>query len=53
MCVLQGNLGTGREPKEKLFLLCDDNLLPLTDIRPLNKLMDSSKTEGENFSTLR
>ena len=25
MCVLEGHLGTGREPNEKIFLLCDDD----------------------------
>ena len=38
---------------EKMFLLCDDELLLKTDMRPLNKLMDRSKTEGENVSTLQ
>ena len=51
--VLQGHLGTGQEPKEKLFLLCDDEMLPLIDVRPSNKLMDRSRTEGDTVSTLR
>ena len=46
--VLQGHLATGRERKEKMFLLCDHYLLPLIDVRPLNKLMDRSLTEGES-----
>ena len=46
--VLLGYLGTGRELKEKMFLLCDEYLLPLIDVRPLNKLMDRSLTEGES-----
>ena len=45
--------GTGQEQKEKLFLLCDDDLLLLIDVRPLNKLMDRSRTQGETVSTLR
>ena len=51
--VLQGHLGTGREPKEKLFILYDDDLLPLMDPRPSRKLMDRSRTERETVSTLR
>ena len=53
MCVLQTNWWTGREPKEKLLLLCDDEMLPLMDVRPSDKLMDRSRTPGENVSTLR
>ena len=51
--VLQGHLGTGQEPKEKLFLLCDDEMLPLIDVRPSNKLMDRWRTEGDTVSILR
>ena len=51
--VLQGHFGTGREPKEKLFLLCDDELLPLAYVRPLSKLMNKSRTEGSTVYTLR
>ena len=51
--VLQGHLGTGREPKEKLFVLCDDDLLLQTDVRPSNKLMDRCRREREIVSTLR
>ena len=51
--LLQGHLGTGQEHKEKIFILCDDEMLPLIDVRPSNKLMDRSRTEGENVSTLR
>ena len=50
--VLQGNWSTGREPKEKVFILCDDDLLLLIDVRPLSKLMDRSRAEGETVSTL-
>ena len=53
MWVLQGNGGIDPEPNEKLFLLSDDQLLPLVDVRPLRKLMDRSRTEGETVSTLR
>ena len=53
MRVLQGNGGIDPEPNETLFLLSDDQLLPLMDVRPLKKLMDRSRTEGEKFSTLR
>ena len=38
--------GQGREQKEKLFLLCDDELLLLIYVRPLNKLMDSVENRG-------
>ena len=53
MRVLQGNGGIDPEPNETLFLLSDDQLLPLMDVRPLRKLMDRSRTEGETVSTLR
>ena len=46
--VLQGHFGTGREQKEKQFLLCDDDLSPLMDLRPSRTLRDRSRTEGEN-----
>ena len=48
---LQGHFGTGREPKEKLFLLCDDDLLPLMDLRPSRTFRDRSRTEGETVYT--
>ena len=51
--VLQGHLGTGWEPKEKLFLLCDDDLFLLMDLRPSRKYMDRSRTKGETVFTLR
>ena len=51
--VLQGNLRTGGEPKEKLFLLCDDDPLLQTDASPSNKLMDRSTTQGETVVTLQ
>ena len=46
--VLQGHLGKCREPKEKLFLLCDDDPLLLMDLRPSRTFTDKSRTEGEN-----
>ena len=51
--VLQGDLRTGREPKEKIFILCDDDLLLLIDVRPLRKLMDRSRTDRGNVFTFR
>ena len=45
--VLQTNWWTGREQKEKFFLVCDDDLLLQTDVRPSNKLMDRSRSEGD------
>ena len=53
MRVLQGNGGIDPEPNETLFLLSDDQLLPLMNVRPLSKLMQRSKTQGENVYTLR
>ena len=53
MRVLQTNWWTDREPKEKIFLLCDDDVLLQKDSSPSNKLMDMSRTKGENISTLR
>ena len=50
--VLQGHLGTGQEPKEKIFLICNDDLFLQRDASPSRKLMDRSKTEGETVSTL-
>ena len=40
MRILQGNGGIDPEPNETLFLLSDDQLLPLMNVRPLSKLMD-------------
>ena len=51
--VLQGHLGTGREPNETLLLLCDDDLLLLMDLRPSKTFRDRSRTEGNTPSTLR
>ena len=51
--LLQGHLRTGGELKEKVLLLCDDELLLQTDASPSNKLMDRSRTQGENLSTFR
>ena len=50
--VLQGHLGTSREPKEKVFLLCDDDLLLLMDLRPSRTFRYRSRTEGETVYTL-
>ena len=49
MRVLQRNWWTGREQNQKMFLLCDVELLPLIDVRPLRKLMDRSRTEEKLF----
>ena len=51
--ILKGNGGIDPEANETLFLHWDDDLLPLMDLHPLSKLMDRSRTEGENVSTLR
>ena len=53
MSVLQGHLPTGGQLKEKMFIICDDELLPMIDVHPLKDLMDRSRTEGENVYTLR
>ena len=53
MRVLQGNGGIDPEPNETLFLLSDQQLLPLMNVRPLSKLMQRSKTQGETLYTLR
>ena len=53
MCVLQKNWWTGEQPKEELFLICDDDLLPLMDLRPSRTLRDRWRTEGETLCTLR
>ena len=51
--VLQGHLGIGGQLKQKMFLLWDDEPLLETDVLPSKKLMERSRTEGENVSTLR
>ena len=51
--VLKGNGRIEPEPNKTLFLLSDDELLPLMDVRPSNKLMDRSKMEGDSVSTFR
>ena len=51
--VIQGHLGTGREPKETLLLLCNDDLLLLMDLRPSKTFRDRSRTKGNTPSTLR
>ena len=53
MQILQGNGGIDREGNETLFVLSDHEVLPLIDVRPFRKLMDTSRTEGENVSTFR
>ena len=53
MQILQGNGGIDPEGKQTLFLLSDDEVLPLIDVRPFRKLMDRARTEGGNVSTLR
>ena len=53
MEILQGNWWTGREPKATLFLLCNDELLPLVDMCSSRKLTDRSRTEEETVSTLQ
>ena len=50
---LQGHFATDRELKEKLFVLCDDDLLLLMDLRPSRTFRDRSRTEGETVCTLR
>ena len=49
---LQGHLGTGREPKKKVFLLCDVDLLLLMDVGPSSTFRDRSRTAGAIDSTL-
>ena len=49
--VLQGHLGTGREPKEKMLLLCDDDLLLLMDLRPSRTFRDRSRRQGATDTT--
>ena len=44
--VLQGHFGTGWEPKEELFLLCDDYLLLQTDVRPSRTFRDRSRSNS-------
>ena len=51
--VLQRHLGTGGEPKEKLFVLSDDDVLLLMDLRPSKTFTDRWRTEGETVSTLQ
>ena len=51
--VLERHLGIDPERKEKIFLLCDDELLLLMDLGPSKTFMDRWRTEGESSSTLR
>ena len=53
MRALKGNAEIDPEPNQTLFLLSDDQLLPLMNVRPLSKLMQISKTQGETVSSLR
>ena len=53
MQILQGNGRIDQQGKETLFLLSHHELLPLMDVRPFRKLMDRSRTEEGNVSTLR
>ena len=53
MWVLQINWWTRREQKEKIFLLCDDDLLLLMDLRPSRTFRERLRTEGENVATFR
>ena len=53
MQILQGNGGIDREGNETLFVLSDHEVLPLIDVPPLRKFMDTSRTEGEIVSSLR
>ena len=53
MQILQGNGWIDPEENETLFLLSDHELLPLIDVRPFRKLMDRSRKEEGNVSTLR
>ena len=48
--ILKTNWWTGGEDKEKLFLLCDDDLLALIDVRPVSELIDRwSSVDFTNF----
>ena len=53
MQMLQGNGRIDPEGNETLFLLSDHELLLLINVRPFRKLMDRSRTEEGNVSTLR
>ena len=55
MCVLQGQIdGQVENTKEKMFVLCDDEMLLLIDVRSFQgTFTDRSKTEGETVCTLR
>ena len=53
MRALKGNGEIDPQPNEILFLLSDEDWLPVIDIHPFSKLMDRWRTERENFSTLR
>ena len=44
MQILQGNGGIDREGNETLFVLSDHEVLPLIDVPPLRKFMDTSRT---------
>ena len=53
MQALKGNGEIDPQPNETLFLLSDNDRLPVIDIHPLSKLMDRWRTEGETVFTLR
>ena len=50
---LKGNGEIDPQPNETLFILSDDDRLPVIDIHPFSKLMNMWRTEGENVSTWR
>ena len=52
MPVLHTNWWTGREPKETLFLLFDDELLLQTELSPLSKWTNFPYAKGVSASTL-
>ena len=50
---LKGNGEIDPQPNETLFLLSDNDRLPVIDIHPFSKLMNMWRTEGEIISSLR
>ena len=53
MRALKGNGEIDPQPNEKLFLLSDNDQLPVIDVPPLSKSMDSWRTEAEIVYTLQ
>ena len=49
MRALKGNGEIDPQPNEILFLLSDEDRLPVIDIHPFSKLKDRWRTERENF----